>query len=113
MRKAINEGEGCFLCNLHYGSVNPNDVHVHEIYFGTGERQISIDYGMCVELCSSHHNMNDKHGVHHNNKIDDFLLKQTGQRIFEKEYLRSDFIKNFGMSYLDITFKEYMRGRDK
>ena len=41
----------------------------------------------------------------------DYELKQMAQREFEKDYLRNDFIKIFGMSYLDITFEQYMKGR--
>ena len=107
--KAINYGEGCYICNRDYGGSNPNDVHTHEIFYGTGYRQLSKQYGMMLELCEKHHNLSD-YGVHFDRKMD-FELKQMAQREFEKEYLRNDFIKIFGMSYLDMTFDQYMKGR--
>ena len=112
MRKAINEGEGCYVCNKEYGSSNPNDIHTHHVFYGNGYRDLSDEYGMMFELCGPHHNTDYKKGVHFDRRLD-FELKQVAQRKFEKEYLRHDFIKIFGMSYLDITFEEYMRGRDK
>lgn len=108
--KAINHGEGCYICNRDYGGSNPYDVHTHEIFYGTGYRQLSKKYGMMLELCEKHHNLDNKHGAHFDRKLD-FELKQMAQRIFEKDYLRHDFRQIFGMSYLDITFEEYMKGR--
>lgn len=108
--KAINHGQGCYVCNLKYGGSNPSDVHTHEVFYGTGYRQLSKKYGMMIELCGKHHNLDHKNGVHFDRKLD-FELKQIAQAIFEKQYLRSDFIKTFGMSYLDITFDEYVKGK--
>jgi len=96
------KGKKCIVCGATY------DLHMHEIYGGSN-RQASIKYKMQVRLCGKHHNLSDE-GIHFNPRLA-FEVKQLGQAEFEKEYLHIDFLKTFGMDYLAITFKEYMRGR--
>lgn len=87
-----NDMSCCFVC----GSVT--NVHIHEVFFGTAKRQLSIKYGCCVGLCGKHHNLS-KEGVHFNRELD-LQLKREMQKAFIKKYPTLDFIKVFGKSYL-------------
>lgn len=82
----------CYVCKT------TQDIHVHEVFFGTGNRQNSIKYGCCVCLCARHHNMSNE-GVHFNKALD-ITLKKRMQKAFEFKYPEMDFIKVFGKNYL-------------
>jgi hypothetical protein len=74
-------------------------LHKHHIFYGTGNRKLSEQYGMYVYLIPRLHNMSNE-GVHFN-KAFDLELKQEAQRNFEAEYSREFFVKVFGENYLD------------
>lgn len=86
-------GNHCWVCG------STTDLHTHEIYFGSGNRQISIKNGFQVRLCGVHHNLSDK-GVHFDKALD-LELKQHCQREYEKDHLRFDFMRLVGRNYLD------------
>ena len=87
----LNNLDKCFFCG------KPREA-IHEVYFGTANRKISIKNGFCVGLCHAHHNMSNQ-GVHFN-KDNDLELKRTYQKEYEKTHSREDFIKLIGRSYL-------------
>ena len=66
----------CFFCG------KPAEC-IHEVYFGTANRQISIKNGFCVGLCNKHHNMS-KNSVH-NDRFMDLQLKELYQKEYEKK----------------------------
>lgn len=70
----------------------------HHIYGGNANRKISDKYGLVVWLCQKHHNT-APFGVHHNQKHME-ILRQDGQREFEKSHSREEFVKLFGRNYL-------------
>ena len=74
------------------------DLHKHEVFYGTANRQKSIKWGMVIALCPSHHNMSSQ-GIHYNKELD-LHVKQEAQRIFEKTYPDEDFLAIFGKNYL-------------
>lgn len=78
--------EQCYLC----GS---RKQHLHEIYYGTKHRSLSMQYGCVIPLCQRCHNQ-----VHNNIEIDT-MLKQKCQKKF-KEIYEKDFIEIFKRSYL-------------
>lgn len=82
----------CLVCET------TNNLHIHEVFFGTADRKKSIKYGCCVCLCAKHHNMSND-GVHFNKKLDT-QLKQLMQRRFTEVYPNLDFLKIFGRNYL-------------
>ena len=82
----------CEVCGKPY-------AHNHEIFFGTGERQLSIKYKLQKRLCYEHHNMYGGMNPHFNKAIDD-EYKREGQRKFEETHSREDFRSIFGKSYL-------------
>lgn len=88
----------CFVC----GSTRM--LQTHEIYFGTANRQKSIDWGCYVKLCSRHHNGSDA-GVHYNKQLN-LNLKQLCQRKFEELHGREMFMQTFRRNYLDGDVNE-------
>ena len=52
-----------------YITGSTQDIHIHEVYFGTADRKKSIEYGCCVPLRADYHNMSS-HGVHFNKDLD-------------------------------------------
>ena len=96
---------GMFYINNHlykWADQRMNGLVRHEIFFGTANRQKSIEYGLVVFIRPEDHNMSS-YGVHCINGHEfDAYLKQFGQYIAMKEYgwTKEDFIKLFGKSYL-------------
>lgn len=87
--------ETCYLCGGRAQAI-------HEVFFGTANRKISIDEGMYVGLCNNCHNFGNN-SVHLNRTID-LMLKKKAQKIWEskcdKDNPRKAFIKRFGKSWL-------------
>ena len=68
-------------------------VNKHEIFFGTGQRQISMKYGLVIPLCYQ------CHLVMHRNSVMQAIWHIKGQEAFEKKYPDLDFMEIFGRSY--------------
>ena len=83
----------CHNCGSTYG------IESHHVFFGSGQRKISDKMGFVVDLCYICHRSQPQ-GVHGGNRKLDLRLKREKQKEFEKEYLRSDFIKLIGRNYL-------------
>ena len=83
-----------------YETERREGLNRHEVFFGTGNRKKSIEYGLVVFLTPEMHNMSD-FGVHFNRDFD-LQLKEIGQRAAMKYYGWSveDFIREFGANYL-------------
>ena len=77
-----------------------NGSHRHEVFFGTRNRQKSIDDGLVVFLKPELHNMSNE-GVHYNQQFRDLMQKEA-QRQWMAYYDKSidDFIKRYGKNYL-------------
>ena len=80
----------CFYCNR-YG-----DTARHEMFYGIANRQKAKTLGYWVNLCVSCHM--SAH-AHPNSGVDRYL-KQTGQKKYEKNHTRQEFINEWGRSYL-------------
>lgn len=91
----IMELNKCLVCNAKH------ELHIHEVFFGTSKRKLSIEDGMCVTLCPFHHNASIQ-GVHLNRQLD-LQIKRKAQKIWMKYYNKNeeDFIKRYGKSYLE------------
>lgn len=83
-----------------YQTERVGNLHRHEVFFGTANRQKSIDYGLVVFLAPEMHNMS-KAGVHFNREFD-LELKRIGQEAAMDYYgwTVEEFIKIFGRNYL-------------
>ena len=77
-----------------------NGSHRHEVFFGTRNRQKSIEDGLIVFLKPELHNMSNE-GVHFNQQFRDYMQKE-GQRQWMAYYDKTidDFIKRYGKNYL-------------
>lgn len=89
LQKEMNE---CYFCGTR------KNLNIHEVFFGTGRRALSIKYGCCVALCEAHHNLSNM-SVHFNREMD-LSLKKDMQRKFMETYPEIDFIKIFRKNYL-------------
>jgi len=84
--------EHCILCKTN------QNIHIHEVFYGTSNRKKSIKYGCCVPLCSKHHNASNE-AVHFNHELD-LRLKKAMQKAFEKRYSHDEFMRVFKRNYL-------------
>lgn len=91
MKSIIQNNKKCYVCGSEL------DLHCHHV-FGGRNRKKSEKHGMKVWLCGRHHNMSD-HGVHFNRGLD-LALKQDAQRLFERKYSHSFFMREFGRNYI-------------
>ena len=93
MKSIIQHERECLIC----GSWN---VEEHLIYFEENHEKISEKYGLKVWLCPSH--CYGTNGVYGKNGYKlDLELRQLGQKAFEWEHSRNEFIKLIGKNYLD------------
>lgn len=74
-------------------------VNKHEIFFGNGKRQLSIEYGLVIPLCTeTHHNQAEQKGIHFDSKLrEEWHIR--GQNKFEEVYPELDFLEIFGRNY--------------
>lgn len=72
----------------------------HEVFGGTGRRNLSIEDGLVIFLTPEMHNTTDK-GIHFNKEFKDYSHK-VGQKTWMKYYnkTKEDFIKRYGKSYI-------------
>lgn len=84
------ENSLCEVCCTPY-------AETHEVFYGTGQRQLSIRYGLQAILCAEHHR--GSNGPHHNRERD-LELKKREQKRFERLHGHEKFMKLFGRNYL-------------
>lgn len=87
----------CFLCALRGENKFHKVLHEHHI-FGGANRPISEAEGLKVYLCVPHH-VDGPEAVH-NNADNMLLLRQIGQKEFEKTHSREEFMELIGKNYL-------------
>jgi NADH:ubiquinone oxidoreductase subunit E len=87
----LNNLDKCYFCGK-------KAECIHEVFYGTANRKISIKNGFCVGLCNNHHNMTNN-SVHYN-RGKDLKLKKLYQKEYEKTHTRQEFITLIGKSYL-------------
>ena len=87
-----NDMKKCYLTGT------TQNIHIHEIYFGSANRKKSIEHGFCVPLKAELHNMSSN-GVHFNHELD-LRLKRECQAKFEETHTREEFIRIIGRNYL-------------
>lgn len=87
----LNNLDKCFFCG------RPAEC-IHEVYFGTANRRISIENGFCAGLCHREHNLSNK-SVHKDREMD-LKLKRAYQKEYMKTHTKEEFIKLIGKSYI-------------
>lgn len=86
--------KSCIVCET------TQNLHIHEVFFGYGVRDLSIKYGLCVCLCARHHNIGNE-GVHFNKNLDNKLKADVQKKAMEYYgWTVEEFIKIFGRNYL-------------
>lgn len=81
-----------------YISGRTDNIHIHEVYFGTANRKKSIKWGCCIPLTAELHTESNK-GVHHNDALNKHL-KEIMQVAFEEKYSKEKFMSIFNKNYL-------------
>lgn len=94
----IGPKDECFLCGQN-GHSDP--LNRHEIFYGSGRRQLSIEDGLCVMLCHSKCHQNGPESVHMNHDVD-LRLKRIGQRyaLVKHGWTVEQFIERYGKNYI-------------
>lgn len=90
----------CYLCMMLHSDYSEKQTQEHHVFFGTANRRLSEKYGLKVYLCLEHHETG-RDAVHRNAETA-LLVKQKGQRAFEKRWPDLDFIKIFGKNFLPV-----------
>lgn len=85
------EDHFCFYCKKFC------DTARHEIFYGTGRRELCKEDGLWVPLCPYHHDFEHQVGLEFESGK---TLKQVGQHAYERTHSREEFIKRYGRNYL-------------
>ena len=90
MKSILSNARVCYICG------NTKFLEEHHIFEGS-RRAASERYGLKVWLCAAHHRSVD--GAHGDPQARE-LLHRAGQRAFERDHSREEFIRVFGKSFL-------------
>lgn len=82
----------------------------HEVFFGSGKRQLSIDYGLFIFLTPEMHNMDFKEGIHFN-ELFRLKVQKIAQITFEELYGHEKFMQLFGQNYIE-KFNNYIKNKN-
>lgn len=89
----LNNLDHCYFCK------KPREC-IHEVYYGSANRKVSIKNGFCVGLCHQHHNMSNDSVHAKPNQGKDLELKKRYQEEYEKTHTREEFITLIGRSFI-------------
>lgn len=86
--------ENCIECGR-------NNVELHEVFFGTGNRKLSIEDGLVIPLCKLLHHNGNLIGIHKDRELN-IKWKKIAQKRWQEYYgkTKEDFIKRYGISYI-------------
>ena len=99
MKSIVHDAKECWACRNLYNVSNVRRLEEHHIYPGVPRRALSEHYGLKVYLCREHHNVSPC-GVHFDPALM-LRLQQEGQRAFERDHSREEFLRLFGKNYLE------------
>ena len=80
----------CFYCQ------RQTECARHEIFYGNGRRKLSKEDGLWCYLCPKCHDFEHDYKLVRNGET----LMQTGQRAYERNHTREEFMKRYGRNYL-------------
>ena len=77
------------------------DVELHEVFFGTANRKLSIEDGLVIPLCKALHHNGNLIGIHKDKDLNE-KWKKKAQKRWQEFYGRDEeaFIKRYGKSCL-------------
>lgn len=94
------KGSGyCYLCATLHNDYTYKQTQEHHVMFGSGQRELSEEYGLTVQLCMEHHKEGPE--AAHNNKAIRELLCRDAQEAFMMEYPELDWNGIFKKNYLE------------
>lgn len=88
----------CYLCMKLHDDDSYHEVLQEHHIFGDSDRDHSEAEGLKVYLCLSHHTYGAE-AVHQNARIRK-MVWEDGQRAFEQEHTREEFMRIFGKNYI-------------
>lgn len=101
-RKSIMHPKGsgyCYLCAALHNDYTYKPTQEHHVMFGSGQRELSEEYGLTVQLCMEHHKEGPE--AAHNNQAIRELLCRDAQEAFMMEYTELDWNGIFKKNYLE------------
>lgn len=101
-RKSIMYPKGsgyCYLCATLRNDYTYKPTQEHHVMFGSGQRELSEEYGLTVQLCMEHHKEGPE--AAHNNQAIRELLCRDAQAAFMMEYQELEWMKIFKKNYLE------------
>lgn len=98
MEKCIMPDNPPFWRNAKAVEGRRENYHRHEIFYGNANRKLSIEDGLVVFLKPEQHNMSNQ-GIHFNKRYD-LMVKQAGQKEYEKTHSREEFVRRYGKNYI-------------
>ena len=99
-RKSIMHPKGsgyCYLCAALHNDYTYKPTQEHHVMFGSGQRELSEEYGLTVQLCLDHHK--DGPEAAHNNQAIRELLCRDAQEAFMMEYPDLNWMQIFKKNY--------------
>lgn len=91
-----NTGEQCAVCRR-----ADIDLVRHEIFHGTGRRELSKRYGLWITCCTSCHRMLHANPISKSNEC--FRKHAQHQAMRKYGWSTEDFIGIFGKNYLEVN----------
>ena len=90
----VKDMEHCAEC----GRCN---VELHEVFFGTANRKLSIEDGLVIPLCKFKHHAGNLIGIHKDKELN-IKWKKIAEKRWMDYYKKTetDFIKRYGKSYI-------------
>ena len=99
--QAAADWQRCYLCMELYDDYSiKRGLHTHHVFGGTSGRQRSDEEGLTVRLCARHHARGGPEDVHGNAELAG-MLHRAGQKAFERDHSRTEFMNIFHRNYLD------------
>lgn len=98
---AKTKKEFCIMPNSYLYEIERTEYNVrHEVFYGTSNRQKSIEDGLIIFLPPHLHNMSNK-GIHFDNEFNK-SVKRLGQKAYMHHYNKTieEFIERYGRNYL-------------
>lgn len=102
-RKSIMHPKGsgyCYLCAALHNDYTYKPTQEHHVMFGSGQRELSEEYGLTVQLCMEHHKEGPE--AAHNNQAIRELLCRDAQAAFMMEYPELEWNGIFKKNYLEV-----------
>ena len=85
----------------HCAECGRNYIELHEVFFGSANRKLSIQDGLVIPLCKELHHCGNSIGIHHDKDLN-IKWKKIAQKRWHEYYgkTKEDFIKRSGISYI-------------